>query len=652
MSNMNISSRSIVSLAILKVNWDVRHSDFIENFVPFFLHLIKVKQYKEIDAEIINKLRSDFKEEYGLAIPYHPIKLILVRLKKKGFLYQKEHKYIVNVTKIVENNFDSVSEEQQRKLANLTHSLVTFGQKQYQYEFTNESAEKALLAFFRENNLGFLSAAKEGNILPEFVENKSARYVVAKFIQNARESDPSTFNFLTEVAVGVALANTIIYGENFSNLYGGIKSLNLYFDTGYIFSLLGIDGKERKQAFIELTESLVGAGAKLFVFEHTYDEVMSILNNALYWMQHGSYDMQKASRTLRYFLSDNFNASDVEMFIAQIPNIFSKYRIQKALKPSYSKDIKYQISETDLRKLIVDTYKLSDLFFDESQKEETIDKDVDSIYSICKLRKGHIAYNLRDASYIFITTNNSLAKISGRVQSDDNVLFSIPPCITDLLIGTLIWLQQPAKTLPFNEKKLIADAYAAIQPDAALIKRYIGEVDSLKSRGEISGDEYYIMRTNRVAFNLLSEKTKNDSHNFEPRTTREIMDELNEEHMTELKGELEKERELRAKKTMESENQKELLTESEKQIKITDDKYHRAVHILTTILTWAVILVIVPFLIGFLAINTFSSYFKNPYLQVCAFVVSIILSFGGFSIFKVKQWLFNKIEKFLMERTS
>ena len=293
------------------------------------------------------------------------------------------------------------------------------------------------------------------------------------------------------------------------------------------------------------------------------------------------------------------------------------------------------------------TYKSTDPLFDESQKDETINRDIESIYSICKLRKGHIAYTLKDASHIFITTNNSLARISGNVQSEDNAPFSVPPCITDLLIGTLIWLQQPTKMLNLNRKRLIADAYAAIQPDRALIKRYLTEVDALKRKGEISNDEYYLLRSNRVSFNLLSEKTKNDSHNFESRTTREIMDELNKNHMAELRDELDKERKLKSEKTVELENQKGQLKEGEKKIRILGGRHRKLIRILATILTWVIICFIVPVLLTVLVITTFQYYFENLALQLVAFVCLAILSFSGFSIPGLKKWLFHKIEELI-----
>jgi hypothetical protein len=631
----NISSRLITSLAVLKANWDTRHFDFVENFVPFFSHLIKIKKYKEINSENFSNLRSDFEKEYGMSMPYHPAKQILTRLRKSGLIISRQGKYFIDENKTSESVFEDISSEQQRKLAHLIKSLITFA-NQESYAFSSESAEEALIAFLKENNLGFLSAAKEPSILPEFNQGKSAKYIVAKFIYEAKKADPNIFNFLTDVAVGVALANTIAYGENLINL-SVTDNLNLYLDTGYIFTLIGIEGEEKKQAFSELTKSLLEIGAKLFVFDHTYDESMVILNGALYWLRQGTYEMKKASKTLKYFISNGFNESDVELFIAQIPKIFNEYQIKKISKPNYSEDIKYQISEAELKNLIVETYKSSDPFFDEFQKEETISRDVESIYSICKLRKGHIAYTLMDASHIFVTLNHSLAKVSAIIQSDDNVPFSVPPCITDVLIGTLVWLQQPAKVKILNEKKLISDAYAAIQPDKALIKRYLEEVDNLKNRGEITSDEYYILRTNRVAFNLLSEKTKNDCASFEPRTTREIMDEINKEHTAELQKELDKEKQAKTEKTVESEKQR-----------LRAERYERVVQRFVSILTWGIMLVIIPIVITLLAINAFPNYFQSFFLQLLAFAFVVLITFSGFSLFRVKKWLFSKIKNFLI----
>lgn len=104
--------------------------------------------------------------------------------------------------------------------------------------------------------------------------------------------------------------------------------------------------------------------------------------------------------------------------------------------------------------------------------------------------------------------------------------FFIPTCVTDIFIGTLIWLQSPAKVQLLNERRIIADCYASLQPSDLLIKKYLDAVEELKNSGKITNDEYYLLRTHRAAMNLLEEKTLGDPDEFDAKTPQEILDDI------------------------------------------------------------------------------------------------------------------------------
>ncbi|MFA5830831.1 MAG: hypothetical protein WC878_03310 [Candidatus Paceibacterota bacterium] len=107
-----ISNKSLTSLAVLKANWDVHGTDYMENFVPFFLHLVRAKKYKEINPDT---LRKDFEREYGLIIPYHPTIQILNRLKKRNLICINNYVWGLNTQTQEPSNFETVSSEQDRK---------------------------------------------------------------------------------------------------------------------------------------------------------------------------------------------------------------------------------------------------------------------------------------------------------------------------------------------------------------------------------------------------------------------------------------------------------------------------------------------------------------------------------------------------------
>lgn len=517
-------NKTIASLAILKVTWDHLRKDYIENFVPFIATLISSKNYKVIE---VNKISEDFALEHGLVIPYHPMMTILTRATKRGFIIKgREGEFVPVKEKIVRFEFSNLAKEQLRKQEKVISRFIDFSNKNYNAVLTKEDAEAVLMSFLKEHDLEVLFAAQQSTILPPVKSSKKGKFLIYSFIRNAYESEPEVFSFITDIAIGHVLASALLYNE-FDKFSGKLKGLNFYFDTRIILRLLGVEGKERKDAYIEFLNILSQERANLFVFRHTYEETTDILEDCLRWVENPRYNSSLATPALRYFVQNNYKASDVERFIVKVDKILTEHRIAVVEATDPNKDQIYQIGEQKLHEIIVNVYKERDETFEELRKEYTIQRDIKSISGIYKLRKGQRPRTIRRAGSVFLTTNSGLAFANRKFEiSEKDEGFSIPACLTDIFIGTLVWLQSPAKVITINEKKIIADCYAALQPDDVLIKKFLAEVDKLKKNGKISEDEYYLLRTHRVVMNLLEEKTMGDPDVFTDKTAEEILEEV------------------------------------------------------------------------------------------------------------------------------
>ena len=291
-----------------------------------------------------------------------------------------------------------------------------------------------------------------------------------------------------------------------------IKNVNFYFDTTFIFRLLGLEEEKRKIAYGEFIETLIYEKANLFIFLHTFEEVKRILDNCLKWIGHTNYDPSFASQALKYFVQNSWRESDVERFLVGLENLLKKYQIRIVDTPDPDKDKSYQIDEEKIQKVIVETYSELNPYFDQADKAFTIQRDIKSFSAIYKLRKGRKPRNIKEAKSIFLTTNSSLAYAGKKFEISETSLgaFIIPACLTDVFVGTVLWLQSPAKVIALNEKKIIADCYAALQPSDQLIKKFIKEIERLKTEGKINDEECYLLRTNRVVMDLLEKKTMGD----------------------------------------------------------------------------------------------------------------------------------------------
>ncbi|MDP6545481.1 MAG: hypothetical protein QGH60_15965 [Phycisphaerae bacterium] len=72
-------------------------------------------------------------------------------------------------------------------------------------------------------------------------------------------------------------------------------------------------------------------------------------------------------------------------------------------------------------------------------------------------------------------------------------------------------------------KRLIADCYAALNPSNALWARYTKEIDKLKESGEVSEDDYIVLRYSTVSKTALMDATCGDPVAFCARTVQEVL---------------------------------------------------------------------------------------------------------------------------------
>jgi len=536
--------RSLISLAILKVNWDERQLDYIENFVPFIATLIYKKNYKEIKAE---EICIDFQQEYGLHIPLEPMISILTRCKTRGYISKKGHLHLPVWDKILKAEFSSISERMDKEHESFLTELQLSIQKELGQEIGKEEIQSIIIQFLKEHDGEILFAGYKNSMLPDVKTDQKEKFLVIKYIQSCFRSSPEKCDHILNLAVGHALANTIMYGNDFSRFQGKLNSLTIYLDIKFLLRLGGVEGDQRRDNVKDFVEGILDKGAKIKVFQHTYDESIGILNGAKTWLKNRGYNPMLATPVTKYFVENQQTESDIDLCIAKLRSILFKYNIPIEESPDPSKHSEYLVDEEKLNLKIVDAYKENNPFFNEYEKEFTIQKDIKSISSIYLLRKSSKPHYIRDAKFLFVTANTGLAYAANMFEKEDkNSSYTIPVCVTNVFLGTTIWLDSPAKLVSFNTKKIIADCYAAIRPNERLIKKYIQQIEKLNESGNFSEDEYYFLRTNKSSYQVLEALTFNDVNNFTEKTPDEIMTILRNEGRIESLKDLEKEKQINA----------------------------------------------------------------------------------------------------------
>jgi len=528
--------RTIASLALLRMNWDKYKKDYIEVFIPFIVTLISKKKYQIINENVI---RQDFKEEYGLSIPYYPMITILRRTKKRGYIDRKDGigENYKPVKDLVEaDEFSENAAVLERKYNKVLNKFVDFC-KMIDVIINLEDADRILIAFLRDYDLDIIFANYDvQSLLPDVSNTDKEKYLIGKYIQVANVNEPEVFGFLVDISFGHIIANAILYDINLEKFQGKI-SANCYLDTGILFDLLGLNYESRQTASKELLQSLIGNRSSIYVFRHTYDELLGIINGCIEWVENKLYDPYKASRALLFFKDQEFTASEVESFILNIEKQLDDLHIKIIDAPDPNDQLlqRFQIDEKELQEFIVNTYKQKNPFFDETDKDFTLYQDVKSISTVCKLRRGYKPLKISDAKHIFITSNATLAFASRQFECMDaeindeglgRTYFFIPTTMTDVFIGTLLWGQSPAKIISINQKKLISNCYAAMQPTKQLMKKYTQIAEREYKKGVVTEDEYTILKVSRMARNILVEETMNDPDLFTEKNITDILSEI------------------------------------------------------------------------------------------------------------------------------
>jgi len=522
--------RTIASLALIKSNWDTGKKDYIENFVPFIGEILSQEKFKEkpILRNEIEEIQKDFKEKMGLEIPYHPLKTILARAKRRKLLIRRDKKDYVNIDVVRNIKLEKKSKEKQAQIDNVLKEFIAYSNKKFALEITEEEAESIFFKHLKENDLDIIFAASEeafsGKIKDKVFNNE---YVFSKFVIECYLNKKEIYSIIESISIGNMLAAAILYNRDvFYN--GSLKEVNYYFDTRFILRLIGSEGNYRKESY-EIFLKNIKPSSNFYIFKHTYEEIKQLLENCKYFLSSDRYDPLKANMLLKYFVHQGASESDVQFLIQSLPEKLEKIGIEIIKKPDAMEKVEFQISEEDLEKEILNAYNWDKSKKRENNFDESLMKDIDSISSIYKLREGDRPTLLSELKHVFITTNSQLAYASKKFESLRGVGgFFFPAVLTDTFMGTVIWLNSPTKAVELNEKRIIANCYAALEPTKDLLSKFEVEIEKLKSKGDITPSQIYVLRASQVAEQALMSKTYGSPENFDDKTLIDVIEEVKE----------------------------------------------------------------------------------------------------------------------------
>lgn len=509
MTTTTSPSRSLIGLAVLKVDWDLRQRDFVEAFVPMVVECIRVS---DSDAISLGAVQRDITARFGLTLPLNALRTVLHRAARHGYVQVHHGVYRRDVTKCATLSFADTEARVVATHDSVVGSLIRFAEQKHGTVWDQATAEAGLLSFLSASDWQLLLVSSLGEtVLPASRVSDAQRYIVATFVQHARNNDAPLFESLETLAKGHLLAN-VMYVPDLGRVSQRFANTRVYFDTAFLLYALGYAGQDRQAPCSELLALLHESGADLACFEDTREELGRILDACGHRIRHN--DLATAyGPAIEHFLARGLSPSDIALMSANLTDTLAFHRIKVEDKPEYLHH--YVIDEAALQGHLEKAIHY--------QNPQACVHDVDCLSSIMRLRRGHTYSAVENCKAIFVTTNATLAQ-AGRAFFHDRLSASaIPPCITDYWLGNLLWLKSPTRAPDLPMKRIIADAYASMDPPPALWKSYLAEITRLREGGRITDDQYFVLRHSAAARAAVMDLTKGQVHAFTEGTVAEVL---------------------------------------------------------------------------------------------------------------------------------
>jgi hypothetical protein len=476
-------------------------------------------------------------ETFGLRVPAGALKTILKRVVKRGYAERTEGIYLRNKDALAALNLSKARGDALREHEALVSKLVDFCRSRYQIAWSREDAEAALLMYIKDRSMPILTAAVEGGpVLGPERWARHAEFLVNSFIGHLCNEDSEGFELLETVVKGSMLANVLFFP-----VLGEVKRrfarMDAYFDTPFLLRVLGLATPSVQAPCRELADLLYELNVSLRCFERTVQEVRGILTAVARALEDPRSRRSAYGEAFEYCVSVKYRASDIEYVIARLEDRLRRLHISIERVPPYEEAL--GVDEEELEQALRKGVRY--------QRDEALGHDLAALTAIHRLRGGRFPDQIESCDAVFVTTNPRLAEASASFfrQEYGDAAIAVPHCIMDHLLTAIAWLKKPLGAPELPRKRIIADCYAAMNPPDTLWRQYLEEAHRVLEQGDISEDDYNVLRFSMEARRLLMDVTLGDPGAFTDGTVQEVLERAKATVRAETEARLRAERERR-----------------------------------------------------------------------------------------------------------
>lgn len=499
-------------------------NNILDTYFSFVANIIAEEHLSIIEeATIVAK----FFDRYSIELPMTFIRQVLGVGVQNGCFLENRGKYNVNIDELgkycfEESDFSNYWNELINEFEIYCHDIAvdisTINTSDYILEMLDDTDDKILMS--------------EGIESSESIS--SMEYAWYSFVKKQGESKSKLYSFIAAISASNITRQALFYAGNGDADY---SELHIYLDSPIIFALLGMDEEVRENSYKTLISDMQRAKCSIHVLDHNFQEVDGIITRAAGWATNTQYDLRKANNAARFFHDSKMDETEISEFCSNLETKLNELGITvKQTSYSIYQD-KFQEDEACLFDMIKERY--SDYGYEMTpEKEESIKIDVRSIVMVYRERQGQTATRLQNAKHIMLTSNNAIANVSKKYESNRSINAGhIPSCISADLFGAILWLDSPMRQLEYQKEKLLADCYAFLKPNAELLNRYIKSLDEARNSDSIDEKKYLFLRTHKVVCDSLMDITKGDYARFNSNTYLEVYEDIQAKALKRYKDE-------------------------------------------------------------------------------------------------------------------
>lgn len=483
----------IIGFAVLAAAWKHRQKNLVDLLVPFVAHVLVSQKYNTVALEDLSGISTHLEDELHLAIPIQPLRVAIERCIELGIL--KKTAYYHAVDQEVARSHDTIpdSDDVLARIGSLSTRFQKFCKDELGDGVPQGIASQGLFEVLRTADPETIEAINSGRRLEleeQIVPQDQLRFLLSKFILSNRESDD--LGIAHEALIGLSIFSLLARNSTEEiKPSTRLKRLTVYLDTRFCFRLLGYETAEEEENAATIVRGVSKAGARIAVFQHTYDEMCGVLEACEDRLVY-PYCRSDEPDLCRFFRGKGITSTEIAFRISSLRKRLSDLGIAIHPAPPHQASDELGIDRGRLAISIAQAYNRPYSTEAEALNDLTVVRDVDSLCAIAVLRKGRRARKIQEAEHLLITTNRALVSASRRFEQGNTVLRDAHPlCDIDFHVGSMLYFMGRVSEAAI-ETKLVAMCSSLLRPDRSFINDVIDIATRFQSGGGISEEEFGI----------------------------------------------------------------------------------------------------------------------------------------------------------------